>query len=142
MTRWIARYGGVAIILAMVAYIGMQIVDPAPIAFYSRTVVPQIVSGGQSIIITSNVQRTKKCSSTVHRSFIDSSGRVASFDPLEVGPVDVGTEQFRAEVVVPQGMAPGPLTYRVRVDFHCNWFQDLFGGVPFVLPDIVIEYVG
>jgi hypothetical protein len=115
--------------------------EAGPIERYSRSVFPTDVRGGEVITITSTVIRSKQCSSMVYREFIDSVGRVATYEPFEGPALKAGVEQFKSQVTVPEGMTPGSLTYRVRVEFVCNPVQKLFGGPSFVLPDVHLNYI-
>lgn len=115
--------------------------EPGPIEKYSRIVYPSQVTGGETLKITSTVIRNKACTSIVLRRFIDSSGRSVDFAPFDSPTVEAGTERFEAKVVVPEGLAPGPLIYQVKVNFRCNFVQQLIGGSWFVLPDVHLEYL-
>lgn len=126
--------------LALFGVLSM-IYEPGPIEKYSRIVYPPQVRGGETLTITSTVVRTKECESIVIRRFIDASGRAVEFAPFDAPVLAVGTERFEAKIVVPEGLAPGPLTYQVRVNFRCNFVQRFLGGTWFVLPDVHLEYL-
>lgn len=115
--------------------------ESGPIERYSRSVFPTDVKGGDVITITSTVIRSKQCSSTVYRQFIDAEGRQVDYAPTQGVALDIGTEQFETRLVVPEGMSPGRMTYRVRVTFECNPVQHIFGGPSFVLPDVHLNYI-
>jgi hypothetical protein len=115
--------------------------ESGPIERYSRSVFPTDVRGGEVITVTSTVIRSKECTSTVYREFIDSAGRVATYDPTDGPPLKAGLEQFESQITVPEGMTPGDLIYRVRVTFACNPIQEIFGGPSFVLPDVHLRYI-
>lgn len=117
------------------------IYEPGPIQKYSRIVYPPQIRGGESIHITSTIIRNKECTSTIYRTFIDSSGRIVVFAPADQGLIPAGTEKYEAMVVVPQGLEPGPLTYQVKTNFQCNFLQRFIGGTWFIMPDTHLEYL-
>lgn len=134
------RHGGAALLVAVLAYCAVLLGEPSPIESYKREVIPVDVSGGMTLNIKATTHRTRACSSTIYRSFMDSSGRMVLYDPVLAPALPPGKETFEAHVLVPAGLAAGALVYRVKVVFQCNWVQHVLGGPTVALPDVILNY--
>lgn len=135
--------------ICFAAIIGTLIIAPSllifwyneavPVSYSRREVLTPIVSPGGLLKIRITAEITKDCISTVTRSIVDGAGY--SHDAAAV--TQPAFTNYTVELPVPLGAAPGPATYRARVEWVCNpvqrWFPNvvLQPEIPFTIAQAV-----
>jgi hypothetical protein len=121
--------------------IGFTTVLPAtqrtpPVDVLAFEVVTPIVEPGTNLLIRYTVNRHEVCRTTALATITDGSRieyRVAPDERPAFGPE--GEETRIVRYVIPEGAARGLATYRLVLDFRCNWTHDI-APVTMVLPDL------
>jgi hypothetical protein len=130
------------IIAGVIFYAFIAWSNPAPVEYINRKTNADIVQAGQVVTVYWKEMRRDQCSSITHRRLIAADGTITEFEPTKKPERPAGVELAgNFSFKIPPGLRSGPLTYRVRVEFKCNWMQRTFGGHEFVLPDFVFTYV-
>lgn len=93
--------------------------EQPPVSYSRRQVLTPLVPPGGELQIRISADVFKRCSSFVHRTIVDSTGRPFEFVP-EPRPVET---DYVIKIVVPLGAAPGPAYYSARVQWSCNLVQ-------------------
>lgn len=96
--------------------------EPPPVNYSRRQVLTPVVPPGGELQIRISADITKRCSSQVFRTIVDTTGRPFEFVP-EARPVQT---DYIVRITVPLGAAPGPAYYSARVEWSCNLVQQYF----------------
>jgi len=113
---------------------------PIPIEFYTRGAEPEIVTAGDQVLVQWTAVRTDECRSVVYRTLIGPDGRLVLFEPQYIAAKPLGPEIGEYMFNIPNFGVPGPMHYRVKTEFFCNWVQEIFGGSVLPLSDIEFKY--
>ncbi len=99
--------------------------EPSPVSSSKLDVLTPEVAPGQDFKMHVSSEITKKCKGTIWRSIIDSAGVQTNYKPVP-RPDD---PDFSVSLTVPLGAAPGPATYQSRIEWECNYVQELWPRV-------------
>jgi hypothetical protein len=115
------------------------IVEPVPVLNYTRNYSTLNVRPGDTVSVSAVVNRASSCSSTVARQWIDVQGNtVGEVTEEDTATKAAGVEEYFDEITIPKDVLPGPLRFRVKTMFYCNFMQRLLGlGATFVMPDVI-----
>lgn len=109
-----------------------------PVLSYDRHYSANTVYAGQQVMVSSDVERSDSCSSTIQRTWIDQNGNVLLVTTEERVWLEAGHEPYKTEVQIPVNAEPGVLRQRVKTIFYCNWLQSLLNiGSEFVMTDVI-----
>ncbi len=115
------------------------LVEPIPVLSYTRNYSTLNVLPGETIGVTATIERASACDSRVYRQWIDVQGNTLGEITVELRRnLPAGVEDYFDQVQIPDNVLPGPLRYRVKTRFYCNFLQRLLGiGAEFVMPDVI-----
>ena len=132
---------GVGVPLGLIIFYFYKLwMAPIPVDYYDRIVTPSQVTAGTEVTITWNTVRNAYCDRVIYRKLVASDGRVVLFEPkfAFAKPLGASTEVFK--FTVPEFSSTGPLIYRVRAEYFCNFVQRYLGGTILPFSDAVLHY--
>jgi hypothetical protein len=135
----IAQHISGAVVALLVLSPFALLVEPNPVLSYTRNYSSLDVQPGEIVSVTATIERASACSSRVYRQWIDVQGNTIGDIAVEhIRDLPAGEVDYFAQFKIPETVLPGPLRYRVKTTFYCNFLQRVFGiGADFVMPDVI-----